>query len=61
MLKAVKIKLYPNNEQEIYINKLLGSYRFVYNQSLNFSIQYYKENNKSINIKILGNFLFQNL
>ena len=61
MLKAVKVKLYPNNEQEIYINKLLGCYRFVYNQSLNFSIQYYKDNNKFSNIKILGNFLFQNL
>ena len=34
MLKAVKVKLYPNNEQEIYINKLLGCYRFVYNQSI---------------------------
>ena len=43
------------------MNKLLGSYRFVYNQSLNFAIQQYKENKKSPNIKILGNFLFQNL
>jgi putative transposase len=61
MLKAIKIRLYPNNGQEIYMNKLLGSYRFVYNQSLNFAIQQYKEDKKSVNIKILGNFLFQNL
>ena len=34
MLKAVKVRLYPNTNQEIYIAKLLGSYRFVYNNCL---------------------------
>ena len=38
MLKAIKVRLYPNNEQEIYISKLLGSYRFVYNQCLDKKI-----------------------
>jgi len=31
MLKSIKIRLYPSYEQENYINKLLGSSRFVYN------------------------------
>ena len=35
MLRAVKLRLYPNKNQEVYINKLLGSSRFVYNQCLN--------------------------
>lgn len=32
MLRAVKIRLYPNKEQELKLNKVLGCYRFVYNQ-----------------------------
>ena len=43
MLKAIKIRLYPNKEQEIYINKLLGSYRFVYNQCLSLKKDKYLE------------------
>lgn len=34
MLRALKIRLYPNKEQEQAMNKLLGCYRFVYNQML---------------------------
>lgn len=44
MLKAVKIRLYPNNTQEVQINKLLGCYRVVYNQCLSRKINSYKEN-----------------
>ncbi len=36
MLKAIKVKLYLNNEQEQKINSLLGSYRFVFNQCLSY-------------------------
>jgi putative transposase len=61
MLKGLKLKLYPNKNQEIYMNKLLGSYRFTYNQALNFSIEHYKCTKKSANLKILGNFLFHGL
>lgn len=32
MLRAIKIRLYPNKQQEQAINKLFGCYRFVYNQ-----------------------------
>ena len=34
MFRAIKVRLYPNKEQEVYIMKLLGSCRFVYNKCL---------------------------
>jgi len=41
VLKAIKIRLYPNQEQKVYINKLLGCSRFVYNQCLSYkSVEY---------------------
>lgn len=33
-LRTVKIRLYPNKQQEQALNRVLGSYRFVYNQML---------------------------
>ena len=34
ILRAIKIRLYPNKTQEQTLNKVLGCYRFVYNQML---------------------------
>jgi len=34
MFRAVKVRLYPNKEQEQELNKVLGAYRFVYNYML---------------------------
>ena len=34
MLRAVKVSLYPNKTQEETLNRVLGCYRFVYNQML---------------------------
>lgn len=34
MLRAIKIRLYPNKEQATMINKLLGCYRVVYSSAL---------------------------
>ena len=34
MLRAIKVRLYPNKVQEQELNKVLGSYRFVYNYML---------------------------
>lgn len=34
MLRAVKIRLYPNKTQEQLLNSTLGCYRFVYNYVL---------------------------
>lgn len=34
MLRAIKVRLYPNKAQEQELNKVLGAYRFVYNHML---------------------------
>ena len=36
------------------MNQLLGTYRFVYNQSLTYKISEYKENGRSVGLKDLG-------
>ena len=54
MLRAVKIRLYPNKTQTEQFNKLLGCYRFVYNQCLARKINSYKENKVSENLSTLG-------
>ena len=55
MLQAIMIKLYPSDDQKIYINKLLGTTRFVYNQCLNYKINEHKINNKNTNISDTNN------
>ena len=49
MLRAAKIRLYPNKEQAIQYNKLLGCYRVVYNQCLNRKIESYKNEGRAEN------------
>ena len=61
MLRAIKIRLYPNKEQEVYINKLLGSSRFVYNQLLNKKINDYKDNQITHNLSSLGKYFHSDL
>lgn len=61
MLKSIKIRLYPNNKQVIYINKLLGSYRFLYNNCLELKRDAYLIDNKNIGLKDLGKHFHQNL
>ena len=61
MLKAVKIRLYPNATQATQINKLLGCYRVVYNQCLNKKIKSYEENKISENQTTLGHFIHHEL
>lgn len=50
MLKAYKYRLYPNQEQRIYLAKTFGCTRFIYNQMLADRIKSYEEN-KELNIK----------
>ena len=61
MLRAVKIRLYPNVTQAIQINRLLGCYRVVYNQCLNRKIKSYEENKISENQTSLGHFIHHEL
>jgi len=57
VLKAIKIRLYPTDNQSIYINKLIGSSRYVYNQCLNYKINEYSLWNNSTGIKDTGKHL----
>ena len=61
MLRAVKIRLYPNKTQTEQFNKLLGCYRVVYNQCLNRKIESYKNEGRTENLSTLGKFLHHEL
>lgn len=61
MLRAVKIRLYPNKTQAEQFNKLLGCYRFVYNQCLARKIKSYEETKTSENLSTLGKFVHHEL
>lgn len=50
MFRAIKIRLYPNKQQEQTINKLLGSYRVVYNQTLAFKQETYRSNKTNLSL-----------
>lgn len=54
MLRAIKVRIYPNKEQEVYIAKLLGSCRFVYNYLLNYKINIYKTESRTAGLSELG-------
>ena len=54
MLRAVKIRLYPNKQQEVEFNKLLGCYRFVYNHMLDYKMNAYKETKQNLAITDLS-------
>ena len=48
MLKAIKVRLYPTEEQVVYINKQLGCCRFVYNNCLEYRTSAHETNKTSI-------------
>ncbi|AGK96087.1 IS200/IS605 family element RNA-guided endonuclease TnpB [Clostridium pasteurianum] len=50
MLKAYKFRIYPNEEQKLYLAKTFGCTRFVYNKMLADRIKSYEEN-KDLDIK----------
>ena len=47
MLKAIKIRLYPTEDQQITINKLLGCCRLIYNKCLEHRNKTYEETKES--------------
>lgn len=61
MLKAVKIRIYPNKEQATYINKLLGCYRFVYNKCLDKKKTAYLTDKSNLGLKEMGAYFHQEL
>ena len=61
MFKAIKVRLYPNKEQEQLINQLLGCYRFVYNYMLALRQQEYKDNNNTLSLYDLTKYFHETL
>ena len=61
MLKGIKIRLYLNDEQQLTVNKLLGSYRFIYNQCLSYKITNYETDKKNTSLSDLGHYFHQDL
>jgi len=56
MFRAIKIRLYPNKQQEQEINKLLGCYRFVYNHMLAIKQREYNNNKIDLSLKDLSKY-----
>ena len=54
MIRAVKVRLYPNVQQTKEFNKLLGCYRFVYNYMLSLKNSTYKENGTNLGLNELS-------
>lgn len=54
MLKAIKIRLYLDDEQIDYVNNLLGTCRFIYNNLLSYKIEEYNINKHNVNFGELG-------
>ena len=61
MLKGIKIRLYLSDDQQHMINKLLGSYRFIYNSCLSYKISNYETDKKNISLSDLGHYFHQDL
>ena len=56
MLRAIKIRLYPNKTQEQTLNKVIGSYRFVYNHMLARKQEAYKSDKTNLGLKELSKY-----
>ena len=50
ILRAIKIRLYPNKTQEQTLNKVLGCYRFVYNQMLALKQEAYNRDKSNLGL-----------
>ena len=61
MLRRIKVRLYPNKEQEQKLNKILGCYRFVYNHMLALKQEAYKRNKTNLGLCELSKYLFGTL
>ena len=56
MLRGIKVRLYPNKEQTTQFNKLLGCYRFVYNNILSLKQTAYNDEKKSLGLNELSKY-----
>ena len=61
MLRAIKIRLYPNKMQEQTLNKVLGCYRFVYNHMLARKQEAYKADKTNLGLTELSKYFHHEL
>ena len=61
MLRAIKVRLYPNKIQEQELNKVLGSYRFVYNHMLAMKQEAYNADKTNIGLNELSKYFHNEL
>ena len=61
MLRAIKIRLYPNKTQEQEFNKILGCYRFVYNHMLDRKQEAYNTDKTNLKLKELSKYFYNEL
>ena len=50
MLRGIKVRLYPNKEQQARLNQVLGCYRFVYNKTLELKKTAYDEDKRTLGL-----------
>ena len=61
MLRAIKIRLYPNKTQEQTLHKVLGCYRFVYNRMLARKQEAYKTDKTNLGLTELSKYFHHEL
>ena len=61
MLRAIKVRLYPNKAQEQTLQKVLGSYRFVYNHMLARKQDAYKSDKINLGLAQLSKYFHHEL
>ena len=61
MLRAIKIRLYPNKTQEQTLQKVLGCYRFVYNHMLARKQEAYKTDKTNLGLTELSKYFHHEL
>ena len=57
MLKAIKIRIYPDADQKQFISNQLGCCRLIYNKLLDYKKTQYEQNKQSISLSQLGKYL----
>ena len=61
MLRAIKVRLYPNKQQEQTLNKVLGCYRFIYNHMLARKQEAYKADKTNLGLTELSKYFHHDL
>ena len=61
MLRAIKVRLYPNKTQEQTLNKALGLYRFVYSHMLARKQETYKSDKTILGLTELSKYFHHEL